>query len=396
MESRDNLIAFCKEHKIKGYSGKKKNEIKELIKLFNTNINANTDTNTIIFQTMDSIKRLNYIGSKYQLIDWISTIISEKIGCLKDKCIGDLFSGTGIVSYHMRQNGVKLVSNDTELYSSIITYAFARSKYTLKCKEFIEELCKDLADDLHILFCGYITTHYIPYTEERKFFTVDNARRIDYVRNKLEINKKNMDEDEYKFILASIIISADSVSNVTAVYGAYLKKFKVKADKKMIITPIHMLTTDSLSTILNENVLSETILNISMDAVYLDPPYNERQYSKNYFPLNIIAKTPEQLLNEPTLKGKTGIPTDCFVSSFCKKGEVEKSFNTLFKHLKTKWLFLSYNSEALISKEKMIEIMSKYGEVSVEETDYKRFKSNKSNYKPINEYLFSLKFKFKY
>ena len=107
---------------------------------------------------------------------------------------------------------------------------------------------------------------------------------------------------------------------------------------------------------------------------------------------NIISKTPEQLINEPTLKGKTGIPTDCFISSFCKKSEVIESFKTLFKHLKTEWLFLSYNSEALVSKEKMIEIMSKYGEVFVEETDYKRFKSFKYNKdKPIKEYLFCLK-----
>jgi adenine-specific DNA methylase len=129
------------------------------------------------------------------------------------------------------------------------------------------------------------------------------------------------------------------------------------------------------------------------DFVYLDPPYNDRQYSKNYFPLNIIAKTPKQLEKEPELKGKTGIPTDCFISPFCKKGKtVEESFEKLFKELKTSWIFLSYNSESLISKSRMCEIMEKYGNVSVIERDYKRFKSFEYNKdKEIKEYLFCLK-----
>jgi adenine-specific DNA-methyltransferase len=126
--------------------------------------------------------------------------------------------------------------------------------------------------------------------------------------------------------------------------------------------------------------------------VYLDPPYNERQYSKNYFPLNIIAKTPEQLLTEEPLKGKTGIPTDCFISPFCKKGDVvEDALDTLFRNLRTKWIFLSYNSESIVSKERMLELMGRYGEASVIERDYKRFKSYEYNDDiVIQEYLFCL------
>jgi adenine-specific DNA-methyltransferase len=124
----------------------------------------------------------------------------------------------------------------------------------------------------------------------------------------------------------------------------------------------------------------------------LDPPYNERQYSKNYFPLNIIAKTPELLVGQE-LKGKTGIPSDCFISPFCKKGAtVEKAFDTLVRELKTQWVFLSYNSESLVSKEKMLTLLKKYGEVSIIERDYKRFKSFEYNKDTsIQEYLFCLK-----
>jgi len=127
------------------------------------------------------------------------------------------------------------------------------------------------------------------------------------------------------------------------------------------------------------------------DLVYLDPPYNERQYSKNYFPLNLIAKTPENLLNELPLKGKTGIPTDCFISPFCKRGEVESAFDSLIQNVRAKWVFLSYNSESMITKEQMLKILEKYGSVSIIERDYKRFKSFEYNQDiTINEYLFCL------
>jgi adenine-specific DNA-methyltransferase len=160
--------------------------------------------------------------------------------------------------------------------------------------------------------------------------------------------------------------------------------------------PIHTNRTPATegSNTYNCDVLNEDFLaSFTGDLVYLDPPYNARQYSKNYFPLNIIAKTPNSLLTELPLKGKTGIPADCFMSPFCKKGAVaEDAFNRLFKGLRTEWIFLSYNSESIVSKERMLDIMSRYGDASVVERDYKRFKSYEYNKDiEIKEYLFCLK-----
>ena len=386
-KTREELISICKEKSVKGYSGKKKDEIIKLL------------TSTIAEVLPEKIYRLNYIGSKFQLLDWITDNIKEKTGwtSFSNKTIGDLFAGTGIVSYHFRKNMARVISNDAELYSSIITHAFTRSLYTDKCKKLIDEFQKEIQDNKHSIANGFITTHYSPQgSTERKFFTIENAKRIDYIRNKLETIKDTMSEDEYKFILASILLSADAVSNVPAVYGCFLKNFKTKAVKTLTLSPIHNNTIAPVagSKTSNSDVLNtEFLSSFESDLVYLDPPYNERQYSKNYFPLNIIAKTPGQLLTELPLKGKTGIPTDCFISPFCKKGEsVEKAFETLFRQLKTKWIFLSYSSESIVSKEKMLEIMNKYGTASVIERDYKRFKSFEYNKgTTTQEYLFCLK-----
>jgi adenine-specific DNA-methyltransferase len=407
-KSRNDLITLCKENKIKGCSNKKKEELIALL-------SAISKLNTAVIpgkkgkpkvgklpveNKTDDIKinRLNYIGSKFQLLEWLTDNIVQQTGLksFKDIRFADLFAGTGIVSHHFRQKDAIVLSNDAELYSSIIAYAFTASTYTDKCKKVIDELNEEIASEAHKDVHGFITKNYSPYNDcERMFFTVENAQRIDYIRQRIEECKGDMEEPEYNFLVASLLLSADAVSNVPAVYGCYLKNFKAKALKELTLKPIHTNTKEvnELSKAFNADVLSDKLLKeIKADIVYLDPPYNERQYSKNYFPLNMIALSPDKQKDEKPLKGKTGIPESCFISPFCKKGAtVEQAFEKLFTNLNTEWIFLSYNSESLITKERMIELMQKYGEVTTVERDYKRFKSFEYNEdKQIKEYLFCL------
>jgi len=382
--SRAQLIALCKERGVSGYSSKSKQEIKLLLE----------QDGCAVPVVKNKIERLNYIGSKFKLIDWITDIMKDQTGYdLCDKIIADLFAGTGVVSYHFRKLGSQVISNDAELYSYIITKAFICSSYSDKLKYMLERLqATDGAP-------GYITKHYSPYLEnERKFFTVENAMKIDAIRQEIEDMREDLNEEEYIFLLASLIVSADAVSNVPAVYGCYLKNFKKTANNSLQLKPIH---TSSIPTgnvngnniMYNQNVLDIVLPDGSIDIVYLDPPYNERQYSKNYFPLNMIAKTPTALEVEPELKGKTGIPTDCFISDFCKKGLALNAFRKLIDGLrsKTKWIFMSYNSESIVPKDKMMQMMGEYGTVSCVEQDYKRFKSFEyNNDVNIKEYLFCL------
>jgi adenine-specific DNA methylase len=76
----------------------------------------------------------------------------------------------------------------------------------------------------------------------------------------------------------------------------------------------------------------------------------------------------------------------------CKKDKVKDAFTKLIGSLKTEWVFISYNSESLIGKEAMLTLLRGFGEASVIEREYKRFKSFEYNEdKKIMEYLFCLK-----
>lgn len=393
------LINLCKERNITGYSGLRKEQIKLLITEASQNaenpVMAAKAVKTV--KAIPTVKRLNYIGSKYQLLDWLISNIKEKTGfdTLANKKIADLFAGTGIVSHQFRLQGASVQSNDAELYSSIIVHAFTCSTYSSTCETLIATLQKELLEKRYENTTGFITDKYSPQGEaQRKFFTIDNAKKIDYVRARLEELKPTLDEDDYKFLLASLLLSADAVSNVPAVYGCFLHNFKTKATKSMVLSPAHTHSQPSKagSKTFNADILTLPSLLKKTDIVYLDPPYNNRQYSKNYFPLNMMALSPEDQAKVPPLKGKTGIPEACFMSPFCKKDTVvEEAFDTLFKNLKTKWIFLSYNSESTVKKEKLLALMSKYGQASVVERDYKRFKSYDYNKDvQIKEYLFCL------
>jgi adenine-specific DNA-methyltransferase len=80
------------------------------------------------------------------------------------------------------------------------------------------------------------------------------------------------------------------------------------------------------------------------------------------------------------------------MSPFCKKDKVKDAFIKLVGSLKAEWVFISYNSESLIGKDAMLTLLRGFGEASVIEREYKRFKSFEYNEdKKIMEYLFCLK-----
>lgn len=338
---------------------------------------------------------LNYIGSKAKLLSWVCEKIDTRTGFGTDgwqgRCIADLFSGTASVANAYRNKGARVIANDAELYAATIAHAIVRCQYTQKLAHILRDIDTAIEGGQHTEMqpAGFITRNYSPFElSERMFFTVENACRIDFARKYLETLTPTLTEDEYKFILASIICSADQVANTASVYGAYLKKYKNTANQPFYMTPVHTNSNPCDGVAYNTAAGN---LDIHADAVYIDPPYNERQYSKNYFVLNVIAMKPDEQEALPPLKGKTGIPEDCYLSPFCQKKNVEVAFRELVAKCHARWVFISYNSESLLSRAKMVEVLEHYGTVTVEEKKYKKFKSSAEvENAEVTEFLFCL------
>lgn len=311
---------------------------------------------------------MNYIGSKYKLSDFISSSVKSIVGDdLSDKIFCDLFAGTGVVGRNFKKEVKKVISNDMEFYSYVLNKNYIENHEFLDNEIYIKELNETNGEE------GFIFNEYSENGKaNRLYFSEHNGKKIDAIRTKIEFWKteKKISSALYYFLLASLLESADKVANTASVYGAFLKKIKKTAQKELILEPAIFEINSHSHEVYNEdsNLL---IKKIKGDILYLDPPYNAREYGANYHLLNTIAK-----YDNFTPKGKTGL-RDYSKSAFCKKKEVEKSFDDLIKNANFKYIFLSYNNEGIMPSETIKKILSNYGKYDLLTTEYQRFRADK-------------------
>lgn len=311
---------------------------------------------------------MNYIGSKYKLSDFISSSVKSIVGDdLSGKIFCDLFAGTGVVGKNFKKEVKKVISNDMEFYSYVLNKNYIENHEFLDNEIYIKELNETNGEE------GFIFNEYSENGKaNRLYFSEHNGKKIDAIRTKIEFWKteKKISSALYYFLLASLLESADKVANTASVYGAFLKKIKKTAQKELILEPAIFEINSHSHEVYNEdsNLL---IKKIEGDILYLDPPYNAREYGANYHLLNTIAK-----YDNFTPKGKTGL-RDYSKSAFCKKKEVEKSFDDLIKNANFKYIFLSYNNEGIMSSETIKKILSNYGKYDLLTTEYQRFRADK-------------------
>jgi len=313
---------------------------------------------------------LGYIGSKSKLSPWIKEVVSTTVHQpLSETVFCDLFAGTGIVGRTFKPFVKQVIANDVEFYSYVLLQNYIGNHQAIpQQEEFIQQLNNSKGTK------GFIAEEYGENGKAgRLFFSEENAQKIDACRQQIEIwkNENTIEENLYYFLLASLLESADKVANTASVYGAFLKKIKTSAAKKLILQPSTFTETPNTHQVFQQDG-NQLIQQIGGDILYLDPPYNARQYGANYHLLTTIAR-----YDTFVPKGKTGL-RDYYKSAYCRKGEVATSFEDLVKNAKFQYLFLSYNNEGLMPPEVIENIMSKYGKYHLETTAYQRYKADKS------------------
>jgi len=314
---------------------------------------------------------MNYIGSKHKLSNFIKSTIYSVVGeDLSNKTFCDIFAGTGIVGRSFKTEVKKVIANDCEYYSYVLNKNYIENHTEIADKQtFIDEL-----NTSPLIENGFIYKNYcIGGNGERQYFSDYNGKKIDTVRQKINEwkNENKITSNLYFFLLASLLECADKVANTASVYGAYLKHLKKSAQKELILQPAIYEFNDNEHQVFNtdSNIL---ISQIQGDILYLDPPYNARQYGANYHLLNTIAK-----YDNFNPKGKTGM-REYKKSNYCSSTKVAVEFENLIKNACFKYIFLSYNNEGLMSVADIRKTMQKYGKYDLAETDYQRFKADKT------------------
>ncbi len=372
-----------------------------------------------------------YIGNKRKLLPLIFRAI-ENAGikpCEKIKFF-DVFSGSGVVARFAKYLGMEVFANDWEYYSYILNRGFLEfdesdiERIFGSKAEFDSLLEKINSLPIPAEENQYIARYYAPkefdveladYRTERLFYTRENALAIDKIRNYIEENRsifKNdgraQDNDRvFCLLLAILIYESATHTNTSGVFKAFHKEFgghgkdalsritkKIALHYPVLIdsnAPVHVFQA-------NANELAKKIKGV--DIAYLDPPYNQHQYGSNYHLLNTIAKwdkipEPLELNSKGLLKKKAAIREDWINtrSDYCYRESAEKSFEDLIMSLDARFIFVSYSTDGIIPFERMMEICTKRGRLSLVTNEYTTYRGGKQSNRRQNaniEFILSI------
>jgi adenine-specific DNA-methyltransferase len=352
---------------------------------------------------------ITYIGNKRSLLDFIEEPIKIVLQELSKNKIDtlDLFSGSGIVARYLKQYSRVLHTNDLESYSKTVNacYLMNRSEINIsQLKEYHNMIINRIIEQG--MKPGFISRLYSPKDDnniqkgERVFFTRRNALYIDTVRQLLE----EVPEPYKTMLLGPLIYEASNKNNTSGVFKGFYKNSETKlgqfggngknalkrilADITLELPVLSKFECDVNVYQEDANILVETLPKV--DLAYLDPPYNQHPYGSNYFMLNLI----NDYIEPKSISEVSGIPKNWNKSKYNSKKSAIESMEDLCNKINAKYVLISFNSEGFITKDNMIDILSKQGEVRVYEKKYNTFRASrnlKNRDMHVKEYLFLLK-----
>lgn len=336
------------------------------------------------------VQNRKYIGSKYNLLDFISGVVAERAP--EARRLFDPFAGSGVVAYHFAARGLEVVANDLLYHNYLAARCFLGGRPGEVDWERIARLIGELASLRPIE--GYCHTEF-----GGTYFTVENAGRIDAVRERIALwkAKGRIDGQAEAILLTSLLYAADKVANTCGQYDAFLKHLGATPYNQkgthlvdmMVYRPLEMGLPHVVESARNQALCAdagELVGQVETDILYLDPPYNQRQYVDNYHVLENIARW-----EKPPLYGKTRkFPRDQLKSSYSKRRTATDHLIRLIEQARAKHILLSYNNEGIVPDEAIIGALERRGRVEVFTRGYAIFGNGagRSGRRPIVERLF--------
>jgi adenine-specific DNA-methyltransferase len=321
----------------------------------------------------------------------------ERIPAKGQLRIGDLFSGTASVSRLFKQLGHSVVANDNLEFCYALAMAVLQINVAPNFAGLEEEITNLAAAKLFtsrydqvlqylnslVGVSGFIFKEYAPGGQHgekfsRKYFSNNNARKIDAIREKIAEwhEKEYLTPEEYYLLVSDLIRATNRVANIAGTYGTFMKYWDPRALKPIFLDAAEITDGKAHHQVFcaDANSIARTI---ECDVLYLDPPYTWRHYGAYYHILETIAKW-----DAPEVTGKTGLrPWESSKSRYCDRSDAVNALSELVSHAECDYILLSYNSEGLISHEQIMDVLKLRGRPSCEEIDYRRYKSNNSGNK---------------
>ena len=331
---------------------------------------------------MINIKNRRYIGNKSSMLSKIMECVGNE-SYTTDMSVADLFAGTGVVAYEFAKKGHPVIVNDL-LYSNYVSYKawFSNQEVDFSKLESILNVYNSIDYD-------EINENYFSNIYGNKYFSINDAKKIGFIRDDIEKIKNQLNEREYYILLSSLIYATDKIANTVGHFESFLKKAPEDTNFKLALLDIKIIENCSVYSE-DANALAK---NIKADIVYLDPPYNARQYINFYHVLENLARW-----NKPTeFEGNSMKFKRDELKSGYSRSVAPVLFKDLIDSLDCKLIIVSYNntysaqssaSNNKIQEEELLSILESKGKVTKKEYSYKFFNTGKTNFKEHKEFIF--------
>lgn len=330
---------------------------------------------------MIEIHNRRYIGSKKKLVKRIYELVDKKIA--GDYSFLDLFAGTGIVAKEFADNNKAVILNDN-LYSNYISYIAWFG---------LEEVRLDQISDIIRLFNEIIGSklenNYFSDIYGDKYFSLNDAKKIGYIRDLIESKKPVLNFREYAVLITSLLYFADKIANTVGHFESYLSQKPL--DTKHILQELKIVNHKNAQIYnLDANELAKKV---TADVVYIDPPYNARQYVNFYHVLENLARW-----NKPSeFEGNSMKFKRDFLKSGYSRVNAKHLLEELLDSLDCKLIVLSYNNtysaKSTASNNKISEtdiemLLSKKGQLEIYDFNHRYFNAGKTDFKSHVEKLY--------
>ena len=329
---------------------------------------------------ISELNNRRYLGNKHSLTPFIRKVVDDN--CETISSVADVFAGTGAVANAFKDK--QIISNDL-LYSNYLAHVawFSPEPYR-------PQLIVDVVG-----FLNSVHTSEMNYVRENfadTYFSADDCSLIGLARELVESGDKLglFTPRESAILTTSILYGMDRSANTVGHYDAYRKgaKFDKPLEFPVLLPDIEL---DPCNRALNADA-NEVVGSLDCDLLYLDPPYNSRQYSDAYHLLENIAcwKKPE-VFGVARKMDRSDIKSDYNTKS------APAALKDLVDKAQATYILFSYNnmaqkgngrSNAKISDDEIMTILSKKGHVTVFETPHRAFSAGKSSIAGNVERLF--------
>jgi len=326
------------------------------------------------------INNRRYLGNKYKLLDFIKEVINEN--CSNVNSFADIFSGTGSVASAFQN--MTLFTNDILYSNYICNYAW------FSYETFDKEKVKKIIGEYNLL--KKRSKNYMTENFANTFFGFNDCSKIGFIREDIESKYKHKEINyrERAILICSLIYAMDRIANTCGHYDAFIQGTEFKT--KLFLCYPEVFENNSINNRCFNIDSNKLVKQLNADIVYIDPPYNSRQYCDAYHLLENIARW-----EKPEVKGTARkMDRTMLKSKYCSK-DATTAFEDLISNIDSKYIVLSYNnmakkgndrSNARISDEDIIRIMSSKGEVRVFSEGYKAYSAGKSDIQDNKERLF--------